>query len=310
MKRVVLIALVALSLAGLARASALPAEPAPPPSVEMFSPEGEVKGVRQVAVRFSEPMVPFGDPRLPDPFDVAAAAKGKGRWADERNWIYDFDEDLPAGIACTFTLKPSLAALSGRPVGGTRTFSFNTGGPAILRSIPYEGSHYIDEEQAFLLQLDAAADEASLLANTTFSVDGIEEAVGVRIVKGEERQKLLTLGPGRGLIRLPRNARGERDTLEFRRKKNVADDPNGIGSFQFANSSVVFTCGRSIFPPTPAASVTSSNFFPSTLWNRWCLPTQDTNTSGRPSLSKSPHAAPRPTSAFCSAEPALAVMSR
>ncbi|HEY5996167.1 MAG TPA: hypothetical protein VIU29_04060, partial [Candidatus Deferrimicrobiaceae bacterium] len=217
-----------MSLTGLAHVAALAADAAPPPSVEQFSPLGEVKGVRQVAVRFSEPMVPFGDPRLPDPFDVAAAAKGKGRWADERNWIYDFDEDLPAGIACTFTLKPSLAALSGRPVGGTRTFSFNTGGPAILASIPYEGSHYIDEEQAFLLQLDAAADEASLLANASFSVDGIEEAVGVRIVKGEARQKLLTLGPGRGLIRLPRNARGERDTLEFRRKKNAADDPRVV----------------------------------------------------------------------------------
>jgi uncharacterized protein YfaS (alpha-2-macroglobulin family) len=228
MKRIVLIALVALSLSGHAWASALAADSAPPPSVETFSPQGEVKGVRQVAVRFSEPMVPFGDPRLPDPFDVAAAAKGKGRWADERNWVYDFDEDLPAGIACTFTLRPSLAALSGRPVGGNRTFSFNTGGPAILRSFPYEGSHYIDEEQAFLLQLDAAADEASILANTSFSVDGIEEAVGVRIVKGEARRKLLTLGPGRGLIRLPRNARGERDTLEFRRKKDAADDPRVV----------------------------------------------------------------------------------
>ena len=32
-------------------------------SVEMFSPQGTVKGVRQVSVRFSEQMVPFGDPR-------------------------------------------------------------------------------------------------------------------------------------------------------------------------------------------------------------------------------------------------------
>jgi len=41
------------------------------PQVEMFSPQGTVKGVRQVNVRFSEQMVPLGDPRgLIDPFDI------------------------------------------------------------------------------------------------------------------------------------------------------------------------------------------------------------------------------------------------
>jgi hypothetical protein len=32
------------------------------PSVEFFSPQGTVKTVRQVNARFSEQMVPFGDP--------------------------------------------------------------------------------------------------------------------------------------------------------------------------------------------------------------------------------------------------------
>ncbi len=41
------------------------------PRVEMFSPQGTVKGARQVSVRFSEQMVPLGDPRgLIDPFDI------------------------------------------------------------------------------------------------------------------------------------------------------------------------------------------------------------------------------------------------
>ena len=31
--------------------------------VEFFSPQGEVKGVRQVTARFAAAMVPFGDPR-------------------------------------------------------------------------------------------------------------------------------------------------------------------------------------------------------------------------------------------------------
>src|SRR5688572_11090648 len=80
------------------------------PQVQVFTPRGEAKGVRQVTVRFSEPMVAFGDPRLTDPFTVqcdgdAERTKGRGRWADSRNWVYDFETDLPAGIRCRFTLN-------------------------------------------------------------------------------------------------------------------------------------------------------------------------------------------------------------
>jgi alpha-2-macroglobulin len=68
-----------------------------PPQVEFFSPQGTVKGVRQVAARFSDPMVAFGDPRLPEPFQIDCPESGKARWADVYNWIYDFARDLPAG---------------------------------------------------------------------------------------------------------------------------------------------------------------------------------------------------------------------
>src|SRR4030095_8017310 len=37
------------------------------PAVEMFSPQGSIKNVRQVTARFAVPMVALGDPRLPDP---------------------------------------------------------------------------------------------------------------------------------------------------------------------------------------------------------------------------------------------------
>jgi uncharacterized protein YfaS (alpha-2-macroglobulin family) len=208
------------------------------PSVEMFSPEGPVKGVRQVAARFSEQMVSFGDPRVGDPFDVDCAAGGKGRWADGRNWVYDFEEDLPAGLVCTFTLKPSLATLSGRPVGGRRFFAFSTGGPAILHSIPREGTTWIAEDQAFILLLDAEAEEASILDNVSFSVSGVEEAVGVTIVKGKDRKAILESGPARALVTLiDKRGRGV-STLEFRRKKEAADDPR-----------VIVLNARRIFPP-------------------------------------------------------------
>ena len=75
------------------------------PQVDVFTPQGQAKGVRQAAVRFSEAMVAFGDPRLADPFTVRCEGdperlKGRGRWADQKNWVYDFAADLPAGQRC------------------------------------------------------------------------------------------------------------------------------------------------------------------------------------------------------------------
>ena len=162
------------------------------PYVEVFSPQGTVKTVRQVSVRFSEQMVPFGDPRgLIEPFDVDCSEKGTSRWADGKNWIFDFEKDLPAGIRCEFRLKPGLKALSGKEVVGQKTFSFSTGGPAIRASDPHEGSQYLDEEQVFMLTLDAEPIQESVIQNVFFSVEGIQDHIGIRIIEGKERKEIL-----------------------------------------------------------------------------------------------------------------------
>jgi uncharacterized protein YfaS (alpha-2-macroglobulin family) len=161
--------------------------------VEAFSPRGTVKGVRQVKVRFSEQMVPFGEPRLAEPFDINCPERGQSRWIDGKNWSYDFNRDIPAGVVCEFTLKPDLKTLLGKRIMGQKRFSFSTGGPAIKESYPYEGSEYIDENQIFILMLDAEPKEESVVPNAYFSVEGINERVGVRILKGEERERILKI---------------------------------------------------------------------------------------------------------------------
>jgi len=57
--------MLAIIVAGFAAGAGLAA-----PQVDAFTPQGQAKGVRQVTVRFTEPMVAFGDPRLPEPFSV------------------------------------------------------------------------------------------------------------------------------------------------------------------------------------------------------------------------------------------------
>ncbi|MCL2102483.1 MAG: hypothetical protein FWH25_00410, partial [Syntrophorhabdaceae bacterium] len=162
-------------------------------SVDLFNPEGTARKARQSTARFSEAMVPFGSPSVSDPFDVSCTGnvKGQGRWADSRNWVYDFAEDLPAGVRCVFTLKPDLRSVSGKPLEGKREFVFDTGGPVIVRSDPYEESKWIDENQAFVLLLDAAVDEKSILSNVYFSVEGVKEAIAPKIIKGKDREALI-----------------------------------------------------------------------------------------------------------------------
>src|SRR3982074_2122469 len=116
-------------------------------TIESFSPEGIVKGVRQVRARFTDQIVPFGDLRLSDPFSVTCPEAGAGRWVDGRNWSYDFERDLPAGVICRFVLKTDLKDLAGKPVGGPQAFSFSTGGPSIIQSVPSERDWDIDEKQ-------------------------------------------------------------------------------------------------------------------------------------------------------------------
>lgn len=161
-------------------------------SVARFSPEGHVKQPQQATARFSAPMVPFGDlTDVAPPFDVECGAKGKSRWIDSVTWAYDFEQPLPAGMRCTFTLRDGAKALDGSAVTGTRAFTFTTGGPAVTQTRPWAGDSGIDERQVFLLGLDGDVDAASVRKHAGFSVEGLPERIEAEIVGGAELEGLL-----------------------------------------------------------------------------------------------------------------------
>ena len=160
-------------------------------TVLSFSPGGTVKHVRQVQARFSGQMVPFGDLRLSDPFTIDCPEQGAGRWIDGANWSYDFVRDLPAGVVCHFTLKPGLRDIAGQPLAGAQVFDFSTGGPAIVQALPRAGSQQIDEQQIFILGLDAPARADSIAEHAWCRADGINEKIPVRQIVGAEREQIL-----------------------------------------------------------------------------------------------------------------------
>lgn len=161
-------------------------------TVAGVTPQGEVAQVRQVTVKFSEAVVPFGDPRLPDPFSVSCvgpAPKASGRWANDRTWLYDFESDLPPGTRCTLKARPEWKPQTGALTGAS-SFQFSTGGPAVSAVQPYAGAQ-IEEDQHFLLRLTGPAVESTVLAHAACEIEGIGERVPVRIVSGAQRDQVL-----------------------------------------------------------------------------------------------------------------------
>ena len=164
-------------------------------TVERASPQGTVAQVRQVVLTFSAPVLPFGDLRGPAPASVQCIGPlpaGTGRWASDRQWLYDFRTALPPGAACTIRLKadwkPALAAAGA--VTGNTAFTFDTGGPAVLSVQPDAGSE-VEEDQHFLLELSGAATEASVAAHAGCQVEGIGERLPLRVVGGALREQVL-----------------------------------------------------------------------------------------------------------------------
>src|SRR5262245_25922725 len=178
-------------LAALAFGLVLTATPAVAAQVTAFTPQGTVKQVRQASAVFSDPVVAFGDLGAANPFEIKCPVGGTGRWVDAAQWVYDFERDLPAGLSCVFRLRGDLKTLAGHPVTGTAAFVFSTGGPAIKSSLPREGSEWIDEEQAFVLLLDAEPTDASLRRHVGFAVEGIPQRVDIRVLTGEAREEIL-----------------------------------------------------------------------------------------------------------------------
>ncbi|MGB4116012.1 MAG: MG2 domain-containing protein [Polaromonas sp.] len=162
--------------------------------ITSLSPQGEVARIRQVVAKFDESAVNFGDPKAPAPLSLscsdAQATKGSGRWISDREWAFEFENDLPPGVNCSLQMRTGIKSASGSIFTGASSYKFNSGGPFIqnLRPGSYEK---IDEEQYFLLQLNGAATLKSIQDNMWCSVEGLGERVPVKLIDGKERDALL-----------------------------------------------------------------------------------------------------------------------
>ncbi len=171
-------------------ASALPAQAL---QITSLSPQGDAARVRQVVAKFDEAAVNFGDPKAPAPLQLncsdAQATQGTGRWTNEKEWVFDFSNDLPPGVRCAVQVRAGFESPKGATLAA-RTWAFNTGGP-FVQSVRPGTYQRIDEEQFFALQLNGPATAASVQANMWCAVEGLGERVPVRLIDGDGRVALL-----------------------------------------------------------------------------------------------------------------------
>ncbi|MES2449227.1 MAG: MG2 domain-containing protein [Pseudomonadota bacterium] len=173
------------------------------PQVVMATPGvGEGGSIRSFTARFSQPMVPLGDPRAPSPFGVTCAVDGEGRWVDPQTYVYDFSGPLPGGTTCGFKLKTGLKSVSGYAVTGQQDFKVDAGGPVARAILPAQYDGEIEEDQVFLVAANMPATGASVGANAYCAVDGIGEKIPVDVLAADLPGKLLgEMGTGNWNVR-------------------------------------------------------------------------------------------------------------
>ncbi|MBB5193146.1 hypothetical protein HNQ50_003900 [Silvimonas terrae] len=156
-------------------------------TVSTFSPQNEVREIQQARATFSAPMIRMGSVSAAAPFSVDCPQKGDAHWIDDRTWVMDFPQGVPAATICRFTLKPDLHTLSGEALTGQQQFRFNTGPLAVEESSPGEGD-LVDEDQTFALRFNGAVSKPVPMF---CQVEGSPERLPVQRVSAADRSAVL-----------------------------------------------------------------------------------------------------------------------
>ncbi len=167
------------------------------PEVELATPGVGDGAIERFTVRFTQPMVPLGNPQAASPFEVDCKAAGQGRWVDQQTFVHEFTSPLPGGVTCKFALKARLKSLAGYEVSGQREFSVDSGGPIARAVLPGAFGSEIEEDQVFLVAANLDADPQSVGANAYCAVDGLGEKIPVDVLPRDVMTKLMAdLGTG------------------------------------------------------------------------------------------------------------------
>lgn len=147
--------------------------------------------IERFTLRFSEAMVPLGDPRATPPAKLECPVAATGRWVDAQTFMFEFERALPGGLSCTVSLRDNLASARGVTIGGTRRFTIDTGGPSARAVLAGMGDG-IEEGQVFLVATNVAPDPRSVSAHGYCAVDGIGERIALDVLPPNVPEQIIT----------------------------------------------------------------------------------------------------------------------
>ncbi len=172
------------------------------PQVVLATPGMGDGAIERYTVRFSQPMVPLGDPRAASPIKVECVVGGEGRWVDQQTYVWEFASPLPGGTTCKIALAEKLKSVAGYAVSGKREFTVDSGGPTVKAMLPQRWGGEIEEDQVFLIGTNMPATRQSVAANAYCAVEGIGEKIPVELLAADVPGKLLQdLNPKRWEVR-------------------------------------------------------------------------------------------------------------
>ena len=157
-----------------------------PPTVVLATPGSAMPGsgtIDRFTIRFSQAMVPLGDPRAKPAASSDCPGASAGRWVDPQTFVIDFQRPLPGGTSCKVKLREGLATQSGIRLSTGAAYSIDTAGPSVRAVLaPGESGSDIDEDQVFLVATNTQADPASVAAKAGCAIDGIGETAAVDVL--------------------------------------------------------------------------------------------------------------------------------
>ena len=156
----------------------------------VFTQPGVGNGaIERFTVRFSQPMVPLGDPRAAAPLTSPCA--GQGRWVDQQTWVFDFATPLAGGTQCKFDQRSGVKSVAGYALPGEASFTVDAGGPVARAIMPDTDGDEIEEDQVFLVAANMAPTRESVAGNAYCAVDGIGERIPVDVLPADVPAQLL-----------------------------------------------------------------------------------------------------------------------
>jgi alpha-2-macroglobulin len=137
--------------------------------------------INRFTLRFSESMVPLGDPRATAPAAMECSVPAEGRWTDPQTYVFEFERSLPGGITCSVNLRADLTTQRGISIGEGKRFPIDTGGPS-ARSVMTSGiDSSIEENQVFMVATNSLTDAKSVANFGYCAVDGIGEKIALEV---------------------------------------------------------------------------------------------------------------------------------